>query len=518
MGIIGRELASRSKKLKLLIAMMSHETNTFSPVPTLLERFGSGSNPPEGDDAYSAIKGLGLTMAGMISVAEENDVEIVTPIAAGAPPSGPVSDEAYDYISNCICEAVKDCDGIMLELHGAMVTETREDGEGTLLKRLREENPGIPIAVGLDMHANLYPDIVANSTVIAGFRTYPHIDMYETGVRAGRVLIDAMNDKVKPTMAWGNCPMLPHIMRQGTDDQPNKMLQEKVAEYEQNGALCVALFTGFPHADILNAGLSVVVTTDNDPTEANRIRDELLELAWQEREKFVYQITPLAESVGSAFDAAEQPGEGPIILLDHYDNTASGGTMDTTEVLREILTQGLEDVAAYGIYDPEAVQQMIDAGIGNEVTVSLGGKMHLDALEQQSKPLTVTGKVKIISDGRYTVTGPMGTGSKMNMGHTVLLDTGNVLIAVISRHIEPYDLGCFSSLGIDPLAKKYLMLKSRIHYRATFMPIAKKIIECAGIGVCTSDYNQLTFKNVRRPIYPLDNINSNSFKEGFPEQ
>ncbi len=504
--------------MKLQIAMMSHETNTFSPVPTLLERFGSGTNPPENADAYRAIKGLGLTMAGMISVAEENGIEIITPIAAGAPPSGPVSDEAYDYISDCICNAVTDCDGILLELHGAMVTETREDGEGTLLKRLREENPGIPIGVGLDMHANLYPEIVDNTTVIAGFRTYPHIDMFETGVRAGRVLVDAMNNRVKPTMAWGNCPMLPHVMRQGTDDHPNKMLQEKVAEYETNGALCVALFTGFPHADILNAGLSVVVTTDNDLEEATRIRDELLELAWQERENFVYEIAPLSESVGSAFDAADEPGDGPVILLDHYDNTASGGTMDTTEVLREILAQGLEDVAAYGIYDPAAVQTMIEAGIDSEVTVSLGGKMFLDALETQSSPLTVTGRVKLISDGRYTITGPMGTGSKMNMGHTVLLDTGNVLIAVISRHIEPYDLGCFSSLGIDPMKKKYLMLKSRIHYRATFMPIAKKIIECAGVGVCTSDYDQLTFKHVRRPIFPLDNINSHSFKDGFPDQ
>ena len=148
--------------MKLLIAMMSHETNTFSPVPTLLERFGSGANPPENADAYRAIKGLGLTMAGMISVAEENGIDIITPIAAGAPPSGHVSDEAYDYISDCICNAVADCDGILLELHGAMVTETREDGEGTLLKRLREENPGIPIGVGLDMHANLYPEIVDN--------------------------------------------------------------------------------------------------------------------------------------------------------------------------------------------------------------------------------------------------------------------------------------------------------------------------------------------------------------------
>ncbi len=505
--------------MKILVAMMSHETNTFSPVPTPLDRFGSGHNPAEGKRAYQGAAQGSSTMAGMLQVAEQvierQGGEIVTPLLAGAPPSGPVDQEAYEYMVQRICEAAEGCDALLLDLHGAMVTERQDDGEGFLLNKLRDLYPGIPIGVGLDMHANLYPMMVENATVITGYQTYPHIDMFETGVRVATALFNSLEGRTTPTMVWGNAPMLPHVMRQGTGDFPNGELQERVRELEAE-SIAVSLFTGFPHADISNAGLSVVVVTDNDEQRACEIRDELLELAWSHREAFVYKLEPLAESVAHAIIAREEPGEGPIILLDHYDNTASGGTMDTTEVLREILLQGLEDVAVFGIHDPAAVQQMIAAGVGSEITIDLGARYHMQALQEQSTPLTVTGTVKLVSDGRFVVKGPMSTGARMNMGATVVLDTGNVQIIVISRHIEPFDLGCFYSLGIDPLEKTYLMLKSRIHYRATFLPIAKKVIECAGRGVCTSDYNQLNFRNVRRPIFPLDNINSDSFKEGFP--
>ena len=463
------------------------------------------------------IRGTGTTMAGLLDAAEQAGASVKTSIAAGAPPSGPVMADAYCYMTDTICADAKGCDAILLELHGAMVTESIEDGEGALLKRLRDENPGIPIAVGLDMHTNLYPAMVENATVIAGFHTYPHVDMYETGLRAGKVLFDSLAGKVKPVMVSGNARMLPHVMRQGTDDFPNKQLQARCLEFEkeleQEGALLVSLFTGFPHADIYNAGLSVVVVTDNDKARGQKIVDELLEMAWAERKKFVYEPVSLIDSIKAGQTAAKKPGDGPVILLDHYDNTASGGTMDTTEVLRAILDQGLEDVAAFGIYDPEAVELVVAAGVGNTITVTLGAKFYMDALEGQSQPLTVTGKVKTISDGRFTVKGPMSTGSTMNMGTSVVLDTGKVQIIVISRHVEPYDLGCFSSLGIDPLDKTYLMLKSRIHYRATYRSIAKEIVECAGVGVCTSDYSQLKFKNVRRPIFPLDDLESNSYKE-----
>ncbi len=196
-----------------------------------------------------------------------------------------------------------------------------------------------------------------------------------------------------------------------------------------------------------------------------------------------------------------------MILLDHYDNAASGGTMDTMTVLAGILHAGLDNVAAFAIHDPAAVERMIAAGVGAELTVSLGGKLDMPAIGRTGAPLEVAGTVKLISDGQYRNYGPASKGVLMDMGPTVVLDTGPVEIVVISRHQEPNDLGCLKSLGIDPMAKRYLMLKSRIHYRAGFKAIAKAVIECAGTGVCTSDYDQLSFAKVRRPIYPLDRIN-----------
>jgi microcystin degradation protein MlrC len=489
--------------MRLLIGMMKHETNTFSPVPTPLARFG----PLYGEAAIRAFHGTGTGLGAYLDLAERERAEIVLPIAAGAPPSRPVEDSAYAHITDTICEAAArgGFDGIMLDLHGAMVTESLEDGEGQFLKRLRAIDPKTPIAVSLDMHANLYDEIIANATVVTGYRTYPHIDTYETARLAGEILLRTIRGEVRPVMAWGNVPMLPHVMRQGTDDHPNKELQRRCAAMSGEGALAASLFTGFPHADIANAGLSAVVVTDGDRKLAEDLRDELLDRAWVEREAFVYEIEPLQQSVlrAKAMPPTE-PGEGPIVLLDHYDNCASGGTMDTTVVLAEILRQGLEDVAAFAIYDPEAVQQAIDAGIGAGVSLSIGGKIRMPAIPVESPPLIVTGTVKTISNGRYRNRGPMARGVQMDMGRSVVLDTGPVEIVLISRHVEPSDLNCLLSLGIDPLQKHYVMLKSRIHWRAGLGPMAKEVVECAGVGVCTSDYGQLQFRKVRRPIYPLE--------------
>src|SRR5207302_2557127 len=200
-----------------------------------------------------------------------------------------------EHMVGMICEAVGKggYDGIMLDLHGAMVTESLEDGEGELLRRIRAIDPTTPIAVSLDMHANLYDAIVDHATVVTGYRTYPHIDTYDTAKRAGEILLAAMRGAVRPVMAWGNVPMLPHVMRQGSDDHPNQELQARCAAMATEGALAASLFTGFPHADISNAGLSAVVVTDGDRELAEKLRDELLEQAWQDREAFVYQIEPL---------------------------------------------------------------------------------------------------------------------------------------------------------------------------------------------------------------------------------
>ncbi len=496
---------------RVVVAQMSHETNTFSPVTTDLARFSRGQpEPPSGEAAIRTFRNTATCLGGYLAVCEANGYQVVLPVAAGAAPSGPVEDNAFEFIAGRIVDAVAaGCDAVMLDLHGAMVSRSHEDGEGELLRRIRAVNADVPIAVSLDMHANLFDAMVDNCTVLAGYHTYPHVDMDRTAERAGNLLVEVLNGRVAPTMAWGNAPMLPHVMRQGTDDLPNKALQARAEQLESEGALAVSLFTGFPHADVREAGLSVCVVTDGDPERASAIRDELLDSAWADREAFVYQVEPLEASVakGKAL-GLEATGKGPVILLDHYDNTASGGTMDTTEVLAEILRQDLEDVAVFGFYDPAAVQTMAAAGVGAELTLSLGGKLPMPALARQSRPLSVTGRVKLLCDGEFPATVAMSRGLTLQMGTTAVLSTGKVDIVVVSRHVEPFDPGCFRAVGIEPSTRRYLMLKSRIHYRVGFRDIARSVVECAGRGVCTSDYGELTFEHVRRPIFPLDRINT----------
>jgi microcystin degradation protein MlrC len=400
------------------------------------------------------------------------------------------------------------CDAVLLDLHGAMVTQSHEDGEGELLRRIRAIAPDVPIGVALDMHTNLYDGMAQCATAIAGYQTYPHVDMHGTGLRAGRAILAQLAGKARPTMAWGRQPMLPHVMRQGSDDSPNKEIQARCKEMEAQGALSASVFVGFPNADIEYAGLSAVVVTDGDEALARRWCDELLAMAWAAREQFVYRIEPLAESMAraQALAVAKPPGAGPVVLLDHSDNCASGGTMDTMTVLGAILDAGLEDVAAFAIFDPEAAQAMQQAGIGAEITLSLGGKLDMPAIGLKGQPRTVSGRVKLVCDGRFRNQGPMAAGEHNDMGLTAVLDTGKVEIVVISNHVEPHDLAAFTAVGIAPQRKRFVMLKSRVHWRAGLRSLAHAVVECAGTGVCTSDYDLLAFQHVRRPIYPLDKL------------
>ena len=496
--------------MKLVIAQMKHETNTFSPVPTPLARFATGAAvPPEGDAAVAAYRGTGSAIAAFIDLAEAAGAEYTVAIAAAASPSGPVDNAAFETIADRICAAVaQGCDAVLLDLHGAMVTQTYDDGEGELLRRIRAIAPTVPIGLALDMHTNLYDAMGAQSNVIAGYHTYPHIDVYETGQRTGRAVLAMLAGQAKPTMAWGRAPMLPHVMRQGTADSPNKELQARCRAIEAEGALCASLFVGFPNADIEFAGLSVVVVTDNNLAQAERWRDELLALAWEQRKAFVYQIEPLAASMAraKALADAKPAGSGPVVLLDHSDNCASGGTMDTMTVLGAMLDAGLDGAAAFAIFDPAAVQQMIAAGVGSEITLQLGGKLDMPSIALHGQPRRVTGRIKLVCDGLYHNLGPMYGGELSDMGPTAVLDTGKIQIVVISKHVEPHDLAAFTAVGIAPERCRFLMLKSRVHWRAGLRPLAHAVVECAGTGVCSSDYALLGLHKVRRPMYPLDQM------------
>lgn len=494
--------------MRLLLAALSHETNTFSPVPTPRERFyRNGQALLEGQAAIDFYRNTGTCLGGFLKVAEAAGAEVVMSIAAHAPPSSRVERAAYEGFCDSICGAVAagGHNGILLDLHGAMVAEDFEDGEGELLRRIRTIDATTPIAVAYDMHANIHADMVEGPVVTAGYHTYPHVDQAETAERAAGVLLRALRGEVRPVTAWGRAPMLPHIMAQGTHAFPNRELQAMCRDWEASGrALTASLYVGFPHADIKYAGLSAVVVTDNDPADAAAMVRALLDFAWKGREDFIFRPEPLIDSVARAKSAGVTKADLPVVLLDHYDNCASGGTMDTTEVLAEIIRQGLSDVAYFGICDPHAVAACQQAGVGATITLALGGKLPMPALPQSSAPLTVTGTVKTISAGTFVTKTGLAPGLRVFMGPTVVLDTGTVEIVLVTRQIEPVSPDMFRILGIEPRDKRYLAIKSRVHWRAALGPLAREIVECAGVGVCTSDYSQLTFRNVRRPIYPLD--------------
>jgi len=486
--------------MRAVIAMLKHETNTFSPVPTPLERFGEGG-PFHGAAARARYAGTNTPMGAFLDLADAAGCEIATPLAAEAWPSGPVADDAYAAMTDAIADEVaRGCDIILLDLHGAMVTESEEDGEGALVARLRAMAPDVPIAVALDLHANLTGRLVEAASAIAGFKTYPHVDMYETGARVGRIALDAAAGRCRPSMVWGHRPMLPHIMRQGTDEAPMRDLVAAAREAEAGGALAASVFGGFPHADIPDAGLSAVVVTDGDTAGAEVACAGLLDEAWRRREAFVYHAEPLARAVARA----KALDDGPVLLLDHCDNCGSGGTQDVMTVIGEILRQELEDVAIFAVCDPAAVAAMIEAGVGARVTLPIGGRAAMPAIGLEGAPLEVSGTVRLISDGGYVIRGPMYTGVRVSMGRAVVLDTGTARLVVCEHQHEPWDVSCLTSLGIDPAATRYILLKSRVHWRAGFWPLVRHVVELSGEGVTTSDYGRLAFRRVRRPVFPLE--------------
>ena len=487
--------------MKLVLAMLKHETNTFSPLPTPLESLGPESGPLRGVKAYDHFKGTRIPMGAFIDLAEEIGAEIVIPVAARTVPSGPVSQDAFDQVAREICAVLaKGCDGLLLDLHGAMVSEQYEDGEGELLSRIREVAPDLPIGVALDFHANLSARMVEHCTIALGYKTYPHLDMYETGHRVGQLLLDTIDGRISPHLSFDHCPLLTNILRQATDQPPMREIMAQVEALETDNVLAVSVFPGFPLADTPYTRMSALAVTDDAAAEGAVVCRGIVELIWQERENFLYEIPPYA---GQVTHAKALEGK-PIILLDMADNCNSGGTLDCMALVREAVEQGLTDMLAGPINDPLAVDAMITAGIGAEVTVAVGGKFDLQAIKKSGEPLALTGRVTSISAGSFTVLGPVFTGMRVDLGRTVVFDTGTLEIVVCEGRVEPLDLDMFRFLGIDPLSKKFILLKSKIQYRPTFGAIAAHVVECNAVGVGSADLGQFPYKSLERPIFPLD--------------
>ena len=269
---------------KIVVAMMMHETNTFSPVPTPLASF----RPLSGGQAIEEFRDTNTQLGGFLHVAQEAKAEVVVPIAAGAHPSGYVEKAAYEDMADAIVGAVRGgCDAIFLALHGAMVAEHLDDGEGELLRRVRAVAPLTPLALGLDFHTHMTARMVDNASVIAGYRTYPHIDMGETAQRAGRTLLRMLDGEIAPVMVWGSRPMMTSTLVHAPSRQPMRDIMDMAIAAETSGAvLNASVFGGFPHADIPHTSLSAVIVCDRRVDEGRALLDRLMAMAWERREAF----------------------------------------------------------------------------------------------------------------------------------------------------------------------------------------------------------------------------------------
>jgi microcystin degradation protein MlrC len=384
-----------------------------------------------------------------------------------------------------------------------MVTEYFDDGEGELLRRIRAIAPDTPLAVALDLHGNITQAMIDGADVIVGFKTYPHVDMYETGAHAARLLFDWMDGGPRPHVAWAQPPLLSHTLRSATAEGAMRRAVEQARALERDGLLAATVFAGFSLADFRDAGVSVV-TVGRSAEEARDAANGLARSLWAERDGFIYSSAPLVESLAHAQALHAHAGGRPVLLLDHGDNVMSGGTCDTTDLLEACLRQGLPNIGVGPLADPAAVATATEAGLGATIDVELGNVRALGLGTDPRKRMRVKVRVRALTDGRFRITGPIYTGETWAMGRTAVLEAPGFTVVVTERPMEPLDLGVFTSAGVDPSAFDYLILKSRMYCRPSFVPISGGVVECDSRGVTSSDYGLFRFERVRRPIYPLD--------------
>ncbi|MCB8820535.1 M81 family metallopeptidase [Microvirga rosea] len=485
---------------RVLVAEFMHETNTFSVQVTDENAFRNSCYYLD-NDIPGAFGGTRTSMGAAFEAAEKYGWSVVHPIVTSANPSGRVTDDFFDAVSERILNSCQGVDGVLLHLHGSMSTQTHDDGEGELLARIRSRvGPNIPIMAVLDLHATLTQKMAANANALISYRTYPHIDQYERTWQAAELLEKAMGGEISPKVAVSRRPILYALDGGRTTSPPMMELLSRGDRIEAAGqALVVSVQAGFSSADVQDIGPSIAVTA-NDLTSAQSIADELMDYVWEQRTFSSIHFTPLEQAIAKA-KAGEGRADKPLVIADYSDNPGSGAYGDATRLLQAVLDADLQNVGFYAICDPEAALQAQAAGVGNSVTLMLGGKVDPS---MGGGPIKVTAHVAALTDGSFIAYGPMGGGARRNYGLSALLRVGGVEIIVISHNGQATDLGQFTSLGVDPTRKSTIIVKSMQHFRAAFEPISREVIEVDTGALSTRNFLERPYKNIRRPIWPLD--------------
>ena len=485
------------------------ENNTFTCLRTEMEDFRS-SQYYIGADILKSYRDTGSEIGGAIDIAEACNWQADYIIAAHSQPGGPVSEATRLEITEETLRQLRaggPYDGIFVALHGAMVTETDQDGDSQFLREIRSvTGPDIPIAITLDLHANVFDEMADLVQIAISFQTYPHVDMREVAQKSCKLLDDAMAGRKDPQLAIRRPAVLVGCDDgRTTDDGPMcRLLESAECEMQARGILHAAINAGFTDADVWASGPSVVITydakqtgTDQAEAAAKRLCDEI----WERRHVWNGPV-PISDCITrlKAMQAEPEMRKAPVVVADYSDNPGSGAYSDCTALIKALLDAGITNVAAGALLDPEAASLLAAKGAGAEVTLSIGGKIDPTV---GGGPLDTTGKVIAVSNGHFNYEGPMFTGLAACTGISVCFRVEGIDIMIVSNRMQMLDQNIFRVVGIEPAEKSVLVVKSMNHFKGAFRPIASEIILTDAGGLCSPDVTRRDFRCVRRPAFPL---------------
>ncbi len=486
---------------RVLSAEIAHETNTFNIHPTTVQHF-QDRYFLSSETAIVARGDKNTELAGMLEAGRDHGWKITHTISAAAGPGGVVTRDAFETLTAELTDAAKrDCDGIFLMLHGAMVTDFCEDGEGEILRRLREiVGPDLPICVTLDPHANVTKAMCDLAQILISFTTYPHVDQRATGRRAAELLQRTMAGDIHPKTLRAHRPMLEEVNGGRTDLGPMIERHAMARAYEtRKGVYAISINGAFASADIAEVGPTVLVTCDDDTASHRQIAETLADDIWTRRYEVLdtYVSAPDAANTAKKWDGSA----GPLVIADYADNPGSGAYGDATNLLSAMFAAGVENACFGAMVDPIAAEFLNAQSLGAIVTLDIGGRT---APNFGGGPLTVTGKIKWLGDGHVVGNGPILGGLERSFGTTAVLEVAGIDILIVSIAHQILDLRQFEAFDIEPAQKAVVALKSMQHFRAAFAPIAGRIIVCDCGALCTLNYASMGYKNVPRPMFPLD--------------
>lgn len=481
--------------MKLFIAGLDTETNTFSPMQTGLEAF-SENLIAYGDATERPLNCCSSQMFVWRNAARERGWNVVESLCAVAEPGGRTTRSVYESFRATILDDLKAAmpvDAVMLALHGACVADGYDDVEGDLLEHVRQlVGPDVPIAVELDLHCHLTDRMIANATIIATYKEYPHTDIETVAGQLFQLMERTLAGEVRPTMGVYDCRLVsmfhPHRA-------PLRGIVDRMKAMEgEDGVLAVSFGHGFPWGDVADVGAKMLVVTDNDPQTATRIAEAFGREIYDAREEMRYDYL----AIDTALDRAIAAKSGPVVLADVSDNAGGGAPGDSTFILRRILERGIEDVASCLYWDPIAVRMCREAGEGATLELRIGGKVG----KVSGEPLDLTVKIRRIASDITQRFGP----TPLGIGDAVWVSAGSVDIVLNTVRTQTFHPECMTALGLDPARKKIVVVKSSNHFRAGFEPIASEILYVGAPGALQPRFEDLQFTKLTKPYWPkVDN-------------